>query len=307
MPMRERASGRQRAGVAVLMLLVLALAAPLGSAAAAEPELAFCEGKTLHDYLAPFKRMPKLHAPPESGRLGFGPSNLRFSFHQPMLVGGGAPGFDLSLFKRSPAVHPRWEMTAMLSQVDWKGRVRKVVDEARRKVITVNRERGAGVDFEVGSAPGVYRLTVVFRSRTGQKLGGFGAYYRVTPVTQHARLGLDADSYHAEGTLLARVEDFGTTVVAYGVPYVIERFDGESWTEAPESPKGPWIMPLLFSFPGTSGPCSGFQIPASMPPGLYRMKKEVEFVFPHLTHRRGGHIDYPRHKRFLTAEFEVVP
>lgn len=293
--------------IVCLASLVMLLAATLVSVASAEIYPLFCKPETVHDYLAPFKRMPKLHAPPESGRLGFGPSNLRFSFHQPMLVGGGAPGFDLSLFKRSPAVHPRWEMTAMLSQVDWKGRVLEVVDEARRKVITVNRERGAGVDFEVGSAPSVYRLTVVFRSRTGQKLGGFGAYYRVTPVTQHARLGLDADSYHPEGTLLARVEDFGTTFVAYGVPYVIERFDGESWTEAPESPKGPWIMPLLFSFPGTSGPCSGFQIPTSMPSGLYRMKKEVEFAFPHVTHRRGVHIDYPRHKRFLTAEFEVVP
>lgn len=290
------------------MLLAISLAPVAAAAELSEPEPPFCQPETVHDYLAPLERMPKLHAPPESGQLGFGPANLRFSFHQPLLVGIGTPGFDLSLFKRSPSVHPRWEVTATLSEVDWKGRVLKVVDEARRKVTTVNRERGGGVDFEVGADPGVYRLTVVFQSRTGQKLGGFGTYYRVVPLTRHARLGLDANSYQPEGTVLARVEDFGTTAVAYGVPYVIERFEGDTWMKAPESPPGPWIMPLLFSLRGASGPCNSFQIPASMPPGLYRMKKEVEFAFPHpLKHRPGVHIDYPHRKRLLTAEFEVVP
>jgi hypothetical protein len=249
--------------------------------------------------------MPKLHAPPESGRLGFGPSNLRFSFHPPLLLGGAAPGFDLSLYKRSPAVHPGWKVTATLSQVDWKGRVLKVVDVAKRKLTTVNREQGD--DFEVVAGAGVYRLTVVFLSRTGRKLGGFGTYYRVVPLTRHVRLGLDADSYQPEDTLLARVEDFGTTAVVYVVPYAIERFEEEGWVKAPESPEGPRIRPLLYSLPGASGPCEGFRIPASMPPGLYRMKQEVAFVFPHL-HRGGGvRIDYPHPKRSLTAEFEVVP
>jgi len=115
------------------------------------------------------------------------------------------------------------------------------------------------------------------------------------PISR-ARLATNRQSYRAESTVFARVENYGTVAVGYGVPYSIEHLEGESWVEAPESPKGPWILPLLLNPPGFSGRCNGFLVPPEMAAGNYRVVKEVMFGLLR-----------PAVRKTLTAEFQVIP
>jgi hypothetical protein len=257
----------------------------------------FCDGEVLHDYLVPLKRMPRLHSPPPSGRIGFGPASIAIRPYPALLVGEGRVGYGLSLRRRTPAAHPRWDVTTTLSRVDWQGRAIEMVDRVRRQVNTVGRGHSAGVHFKVGDDPGAYRLTSVFRSRSGQKLGGYGFYFRVVAPTQNVRLGLNADSYRPGNTVFGRIENYGTATVNYGVAYSIERLNGSSWSQAPESPRGPWILIGLSTQAGQSGRCLGFWIPNDMSPGTYRVVKSVDFASGH------GRSN----PTMLTAEFAIAP
>jgi hypothetical protein len=290
-----------------LLVVLVALGSILTLAALARPAGAaidvvrppFCEGEILHDYLAPLDRLPDLHSPPPNGQLGFGSHNILVRQGSGLVVGEGSVGFSLDLDNYNHPARPGWDVTAELSEVNWRGMSIRTVDRLRRRVLKIGREHSADFEFSVGAKPAVYRVTTVFRSLSGKKLGGFGSYFRVVPPTKHARLGLNGDTYQPGQAVFGRVENFGTEPVAYGVPYAIERLEGEAWAKAPESPGGPWVMPLLWSLPGMSGNCDDFPIPATMPPGRYRMTKEIEF--PDRESRLG------KNQTVVTAEFEVTP
>lgn len=288
---------RARLGrVALLALLMLSLASPLAGPASAityEPEPAFCERQQLHDFLAPLERMPKLRQPPRNEGIGFGPEKLRLRAAPSMLVGGGEVGATLAIAQRRGLRLP-WTATATLVEVNGKGRPAGKPRRLVKRVGWLKPFKGDRLRFKVPDDPAFYRVTVVFRGASGQKLGRFGFYYRVVRPIQRAILRLDASSYRPETTVFARVENFGTLPVWYGVPYSIERLVSGSWVEAPESPDGPWILPLLSSPPGYSGPCNGFWIPGSTPPGRYRFVKPLDSGKPEAT-------------RALTAEFDVGP
>ena len=186
-------------------------------------------------------------------------------------------------------------------RVDWKGRPVKPLDQLRRRVHSLGSGHGAAAGFEVGAQPAPYRLTVVFRSDTGKRLGAFGMYFRVVTPTSNTRLTLNATSYRPGSTVFDRIENFGTSTALYGESYTIEKWDGVAWSPAPETPRA-FILPL-YSVPGgkAGDDCSPFNIPPSMPPGYYRMVKSVEYShgWPGLS---------PGHRQtVLTAEFEVHP
>lgn len=279
--------------LATLLLFLLLAFSGRASAVTYEPEPAFCERQQLRDFLAPLKRMPKLHQPSAKGQFGFGPEKLRLRSVPSLVVGGGEVGTTLAIAQRQGLRLP-WTATAVLVEVNGNGRPIGKPRRLTRRVGWLKPFKGKGLRFEVSSDPAFYRLTTVFYGAAGQKLGRFGFYYRVMPPIQRARLRLNTSSYRPETTVFARVENFGTTSVGYGVPYSIERLMSGSWVEAPESPDGPWILPLLISPPGFSGPCNGFGIPRSMPAGRYRMVKPLE---------TGRNED----SMTLTAEFDVVP
>jgi hypothetical protein len=289
-------------GIAALALgamLVLAGFARPATAMTYEAEPSFCQGATLRDYLAPLDRLPKLHGLPTSGQMGFSSHNIVAGQGPELVVGEGNIGFWLNLHNYSHPAHVNWEVIATLTEVDWRGRPIRTVDHLRRRLHQLGREYSADFEFPVSDPPAVYRVTAIFHSLSGRKLGGFGSYFRVVPATKHARYGLNSNIYHPGQTVFGRVEDFGTMPAAYGVPYWIERLDGTTWTKAPESPRGPWIMPLLYSGSGMAGKCDGFRIPTTMPPGRYRMAKENEYV--------NWPARFGRHQTTLTAEFEVSP
>jgi hypothetical protein len=262
----------------------------------------FCEGGVLHDYLTPLERLTKLHAPPATGQLPFGPAGL-YLVPSPSLIAAptgysnsidGSPGYRL-FFDRSAPVKPvDWFTTTTLARVDQRGRTVDIAYRKRRHLLALTPGHGGGVNFPA-PPPAMYRLTVVFRTEDGEKLGGYGFYFRVVEPTQEAMLTLSASSYSPEHTVLGRIDNLGTELALYGDPYVIERLDGSTWTKTPESPNFPYGQ-LYHADAGLAGShCSSFRIPPSMQPGRYRMSKEILRLAP-------GH-----ELTTLTAEFEITP
>jgi hypothetical protein len=296
--MRQSASALLAAAVAAL---ILACAAPAAGAVTYETApAAFCRATVLRDYLAPLDRLPKPHSPGPSGRIGFGPPNIRIQPLPSLLVGGGTIGYKLFLSRGAHAQHPNWTVITKLARVNWRGRIAETHNYARRHVTTISRSLGAGVEFQVNRYAFPYLLTVVFRNQAGKDLGEYGFYFRVVNVTAAARFGLSAPSYRPGGTVFARIENLGSSPVSYGAPYAIERLDGAAWVKAPESPGGPWILPLYSTAGGMAeNGCSSFWIPPTMPPGRYRISKDAQF--PAL---RGPGSDEPR---LLTGEFDITP
>jgi hypothetical protein len=270
----------------------MALLGGPGSAGAAD---SFCEERVVHDHLAPLKRLPKLNSP---ARLGFGPSNLRLSTQPSLVVNEGRVGFRLRYDDGLEGPALDWRATTTFARVDWKGRVVEKLAVARKR-ITGGRNGGIGFTLDEDDEPGPYRLTTVITDRDGRKLGRFGSYARLMAPTQGAVLAVDPGPHRPGELVLAWIENFGTATTTFGVPWRVERFNGTAWELAPESPGGPWILPLYFASPGhSSRECVAHVSPASR--GRYRVVKEVGYVWPGGRLREeGGPVD-------LTAEFDVL-
>lgn len=278
-------------------MLVLAAFAQPAEASTGPEQPRFCEEEVLHDFLAPLERLPRLHAPPASGQLGFGSRNILLRANSTLIVGGGTVGYRLTLQNYDHPAHPRWKLSTTLTQVDWRGRTTRVVDRQQRRVDRIGRGNSTGFEFEVDGTPAVYRLTIVFESDSGRKLGGYGLYVRAVNPTRHARLALSGGPFRPGDTVFSRIENRGTETVFYGAAYRIERYDGSSWALAPESPRS-FILPLYGSGPGRSeNGCTRFSIPSTMPPGYYRMSRDLSF----------GQFTPKEQQTTLTAEFEIVP
>lgn len=280
----------------LIALLAFSLA-PVPGAAAAEPEPSFCQAETLHDYLAPLKRMPELREPPyrATGRsFRFRGATVAASGTS-LAIGGGGSGYQLMW-----DTNPRWDLTVNLARVDWRGRFLWQIGWRHLRLGDLGAALIAEPNIALPRKPGAYRTTLVIRSPSGRKLARFGNYYRVIKPTLETRLTPSSSTYRPGETLFARVENPGAAFVLFGQEYAIEKLEGESWVRAPESPDA-FVMPLYFVAPGsTSGHCSVFPIPTSMPPSRYRISQEIVY----------GWQGEPRDRQIrptLFAEFGLVP
>jgi hypothetical protein len=288
----------KRWGLGIVAIVVAVLGIGTASAAVVyEPQPPFCEEQVVHDYLAPLERLPTLPSPPVSGQLGVGPPSLRIKALPALVVGKGLVGYKLNLRLKAKAVHLRWRAITTLSRVDWHGDEVEAIARTDRRLGTIKAGQGAGVQFELDGVPAPYRVLTVIRNEAGKPLDRYGFYFRLVPAKDSARLALNASSYRPGQTVFMRVENLGTGSVTYGVPYSIEQLQGTTWSLAPQSPRGPWILPLLYSAPGKSGRCGEFRIPSDMPAGHYRAVKGITL----------GLVQRPEDLTYRTAEFDVLP
>ena len=143
------------------------------------------------------------------------------------------------------------------------------------------------ISFEVPAEVGFYRVDFDFKDKRGKQLGHYAEYLRVLRPTWSTKLGLSQQLARPGEVLYFRVENFGTSPVRYGEPFLIETFDGGGWREYPLN--GAWHRPLFRISGGHAGQCQSFTVPNDMPPGLYRVKKRL--VSP---------------SRSITSEFKVL-
>jgi hypothetical protein len=286
------ASKGHRTYVALLSSLALILLALPSAAAALGSEPAFCESTTLHDYLAPLKRMPKLRELPYRARGEGRFRGVRVGASGPSLaVSGGSAGYQLQW-----DANPKWDVTVTLARVNWLG---KVVQQLGQRHLRLGALAPALIEephFALPGRPAFYRTTLVIRSHSGRKLAEFGNYYRVIRPTVHTRLALIAPTYRPGTILFARVENPGAAFVLFGQEYAIEKPEGESWVPILEAQ---FVIPLYYVAPGvTSSHCIPFSIPTTMPTGRYRLSQEAVISWPAQPHQL---------RPTLHAEFEVVP
>jgi hypothetical protein len=289
MSSRER---RRSACGALLSLLALILLVTPSSAAALESEPAFCRSETLHDYLAPLKRMPKLRELPYRAREDFRFRGVHIGASGPALaISGGSAGYQLQW-----DATPKWDITVTLARVNGRGRVVKRIGQRHQRLTGLPPIGEVEPHFSLSGKPALYRTTLVIRSHSGRRLAEFGNYQRVISPSVHTRLALDAPTYRPGDTLFGRVENPGAAIVLFGQEYKIEKLEGESWVPVVEAQ---FVIPLYWVAAGvTSGHCIPFTIPTSMPTGRYRLSQEAVISWPRL---RG------QLRPTLHAEFEVVP
>lgn len=281
---------RSLAALAATAALAAALLAP-GPATAAVTyglEPAFCRPTVLHNYLKALDRLPRLRWPKHE-RLGFAPKLHLVSLPQlvsPAFSRAPKVGFRLFAERRSRS-YSGWTLTATLTRVRWDGRVLERV--ARAKLDLGNPQ---GKTFKVGEEPGAYRLTVDFRSDTGKRLGSFGRYFRIVQPNPAFGFAINATAYRPEQTVLGRIENVGSTQLVSSGAYRIDRLENGAWVHAPEDVPAQETFELYFIEPGRTSDCTRFWIPPQMPPGRYRMVREVRQL--------GSIYDFP-------AEFDVLP
>ncbi|HEX3734955.1 MAG TPA: immunoglobulin-like domain-containing protein [Solirubrobacterales bacterium] len=282
-----------RAGIALLPLLVLSLLGAPSIAAASESEPPFCEKTVLRNYLAPLKRMPKLHELPFRRASENRFRGVYVSAAGPSLaVNGGKAGYQLQW-----DTNPRWDVTLTFARVNGGG---KVVEQLGQRHLRLG-ELGPALITEPGftmpGKPATYRTTLAIHSSTGRKLAEFGNYYRVIRPTVHVHLAPDATIYRPGITVFARIENPGAAFILFGDGYAIEALEGDSWVPAPVS-QDHFVTPLSFVTPGTAGShCITFPIPTSIPTGRYRASQETVISWPFERRER---------RPTLHAEFEVA-
>jgi hypothetical protein len=279
--------------MALLTVLVLSLVGAPSAADASETEPPFCESRTLHDYLTPLKRMPKLRELPFRRRREPLFRGVRIGAAGPSLaINGGKAGYQLQWDG-----NPRWDVTVAFARVNRDGKVVQPIGQRRLRLGDLAPALITEPGFAMSGKPAIYRTTLVIRAPSGRKLAEFGNYYRVIRPTVHVHLAPISTVYRPGATLFARVQNPGAAFVLFGEEFAIEKLEGESWIPAPGSP-GPFAIPLYFVAPGTnSSHCIVFPIPTSIPAGKYRVTQEVVISWP-FEHRES--------RPTLRAEFEVA-
>ena len=293
MPVWERPSGRRRVCIALFTLVVLALAVAPGSAAAAEREPAFCASRTLHGYLAPLQQLPKLRELPYRRRAEplFRGVNIGASGPSLSVSGGSSAGYQLQW-----DTNPKWDITVTLARVNGRGKVVQRLGRRHQRLGALGPALITEPHFALPRKLGIYRPTLLIRTASGKRLAEFGNYYRVIKPSVHIRLVPNAKTYRPGSTLFARVEDPGAAFVLFGEAFFIEKQEGEEWAPLPEAP---FPMGLFEVAPGmTSNHCTPFPIPATTPPGRYRLSQEIVISWPSLQRQL---------RPFLHAEFDVAP
>jgi hypothetical protein len=293
MPIWGTASRGWWLGIVVLAALSLAALATANRAAATEGEPAFCGRQTLHDYLTPLQRMPKLRELPYRRKSEPLFRGVQIGASGPSLaVGAGSAGYQFQWDK-----NPKWDIFVRLDQVNAKGAAVLLIDDRR---VRTDAQRLAEViepHFGLPERPGFYRTVLTIRSSSGHKLAKFGNYYRVVKPKVDASFVTDAATYRPGETVFARLDNRGADFALFGEGFKVEGLQGETWGPVAEAP-GPYTTGLQFVAPGVTGAhCLPFPIPTTMPPGRYRLAQETVFSWPSFA---------GQHRPILTTEFEVT-
>ena len=284
--MVEKKGSARRMQVGLGLMLGCALVAVFGLGASAEGKAraeggGFCAGTWVHDYEAPFARMKRLHAPPASGKLPFGPRALTFrSPEERVLVPGVSTHIAYGFEALSGEVLPRridWKVSAELTRVNAKG---KPLSAARRQTIELATGSakvvdGVGFEYGVASAPSFYLAAITFTKPDGKVLARYGQYFRVVAAKSRTTLAADHQSIARGKTLSFRVENSGTSPVSFGEEFEVEQEVNGQWIPA-GLPRGPWQRHILGLGPGEAGPCQRVSIsPKIFELGTYRVQKQL--------------------------------
>jgi hypothetical protein len=122
---------------------------------------------------------------------------------------------------------------------------------------------------------GFYRFDMQIFSTDGDRIGSFGAYFKVVRPSWRPRLGLSRAVLRPGRQLLIRVENYGSERATYGESFRVQRFENGAWAPADVSIRRFWRLWSGWSSPGDAGRCSSLWLRSNTAPGLYRIVKRV--------------------------------
>lgn len=246
-----------------------------------EPAAAdFCTKSTVYDYAAPLAAMPPL-PPLKAGKttLPFGPRGLALTYRPAgavVLPGAESVGFALSAEPGRRAARPGWLVSATMSRVSKAGSTQRLLETRRARVERV--APGAPVHLKLGLSgePGNYRVEIVFRDRSGKRIGRFGEYIRILAGDLDVLFSVPRAIAHPGETIEPRLENRGAAYLSFGLGAPIEVLDGGSWVPAPFG-NGPVPAIGLTIGPGEATACWQRTIPADASPGTYRVSLSFSY------------------------------
>ncbi|HEU5105943.1 MAG TPA: immunoglobulin-like domain-containing protein [Solirubrobacterales bacterium] len=148
-----------------------------------------------------------------------------------------------------------------------------MVSEARAEVDSVSA-RPTQV-FGSSLSVGTYRVDFKFYDKDGATLGEYFEYVQVVPRSLKPKLTLRRTAVSPGGRLWLRLENLGTRLFAFGLPYELQRYEGGRWQQAPQRMK--FFAPKITLAAGHAAECQEVPILKQVEPGLYRVRKEITY------------------------------
>ncbi len=280
-------------------LVALALAVfPASASAGGGPPLRDCKQEVVHDYLAPFSGLPKLHAFPV-GELPrrFGPLGLGISPPLELPNTGQVLGPTFRFLSGARRASLDLDLTFILTQLDARGRAIGKPRVKRRRLRSLTSAQEPTLGVRIGGRPALYRIEMLARNGSGTVLDRYGQYSRVVRRRSNPRLLLGRTALHLGQTTDIGVAEFGTGYLVFRPSYAIEAFDGVNWVPSALQARTPTNLFPPLAESGVVVLCSKLSIPAGTAPGRYRISQPVE-------HRYGIPRPQATHP-VLSAEFTV--
>ena len=279
----------------VSVLLAVSLpAAPAGALEGTFANPAFCApSKPLNDF--GLSRLPPLRELPADGEpLPFAPK-VNVSSGEDRVYNGSFP-FGYGFSTRNPYGKERldWNVTAQLWRISRGGHPLRQVGSAAVEISRLDGGERPYVSIDVPGRRGFYRYDIQFADRAGNQLGAYSAYVRMVRPFWRVRLGLDRGSYRPGERVLSRIENYGSTSVAYGEDFSVQRRVDGRWRRDRELTPDGFFLSLGILRPGLTGWCEDLRLSPSTEPGRYRILKPA-----------GTPSDFEDSPRWLTAPFTV--
>jgi hypothetical protein len=280
----------------IFCLIGMALSSYMPAEASEASRGVFCGRNLAVDYASPFRRMPPVHPPPESGALPFAPKEALLYQVAPSQIrnSGGTFGYAFTGGRSARVTNLGWLITTQLARVNRRGEALRVVQSKQRKVDVIRDLRNLNFGLSLTDGAGLYRYEIEFQRLNGHRLASYSQYVRVLPRHVRPVLRASAAKYRPGELAKLQVVNFGTTPISYGEGTQIYVLDDGVWIPSTAFPSKKVLRRAVVLQAGEAGSCEDLAIPSGTPPGSYRVEKQVPPSVSGATRR-------------VVAEFQVAP
>lgn len=227
------------------------------------------------DYLAPLRHLPQIREIPPNHRLPFAPHNLTVLPFKELLAGGGKGGFEIFSTSRRKVNSLDWTVTLTARRVNAKGELGGSLGTRRvrlRGSHSYSREP-LYLEMNIPRKPGFYRTDLTIQ-RPHHPPATFSQYIRVVTPKRNAVLHLARSSYLPGETVTMRLENHGTVYLDLSEDRFLEQWDGAQWVRVEEEESWSFGIGRVLP-PGAVWKCERLLLPATLPPGSYRVEKSI--------------------------------